>query len=103
MEVGLESWAALSAIVLGIGLYGVITRRNAILVLISAELILNAAALNFVALNRYLAPETVSGVTFAVFLVGVAAAEAAVGLAIIIRVYRVFGDIDLGTKTDLKW
>jgi NADH-quinone oxidoreductase subunit K len=86
-----------------IGLYGVLARRSAVAILMSIELMLNAVNLNLVAFWRYVAPERVSGQAFAVFVFAVAAAEAAVGLALIISIYRnrqtvVAEDIDL-----LKW
>lgn len=79
----------LSSLLFAIGLGGALMRRNAILVLIGIELMLNAANLNFIAFWRYGAhPETLTGVLFTIFSIGVAAAEAAVGLALIIAVYR---------------
>jgi NADH-quinone oxidoreductase subunit K len=79
----------LSALLFGIGLAGVLVRREAIIVLLGLELMLNAANLNFLAFWRYGPhPEALTGVLFALFAIGVAAAEAAVGLALIIAVYR---------------
>jgi NADH:ubiquinone oxidoreductase subunit K len=79
----------LSALLFSIGLAGALTRRNAILVLIGIELMLNAANLNFIAFWRYGPnPEALTGVMFVVFAIGIAAAEAAVGLALIISIYR---------------
>lgn len=79
----------LSALLFTIGLAGALMRRNAILVLIGIELMLNAANLNFIAFWRYGPnPEALTGVMFVVFSIGVAAAEAAVGLALIISLYR---------------
>lgn len=79
----------LSALLFSIGLAGALMRRNAILVLIGIELMLNAANLNFIAFWRYGPnPEALTGMMFAVFSIGVAAAEAAVGLALIISLYR---------------
>lgn len=79
----------LSALLFSIGLGGALMRRNAIMVLIGIELMLNAANLNFIAFWRYGPhPEALTGVLFAVFSIGVAAAEAAVGLALIISLYR---------------
>ncbi len=70
------------------GLYGVLARRNAIGILMGVELMLNAVNLNLVAFWRYINPSNVSGLVFAIFVIAVAAAEAAVGLAIIISIYR---------------
>src|SRR6058998_3218021 len=78
-----------SALLFAVGLAGALTRRNAILVLIGIELMLNAANLNFIAFWRYSPnPEALTGIMFVIFSIGVAAAEAAVGLALIISIYR---------------
>ena len=85
----LASYLALSALLFAIGLAGALTRRNAILVLIGIELMLNAANLNFIAFWRFGPhPEALTGILFVIFSIGVAAAEAAVGLALIISIYR---------------
>jgi NADH:ubiquinone oxidoreductase subunit K len=87
--ISLTSCLLLSVLLFVIGLAGVLTRRNAILVLIGIELMLNAANLNFIAFWRYGPnPEALTGMMFVVFSIGVAAAEAAVGLALIISLYR---------------
>jgi NADH-quinone oxidoreductase subunit K len=85
----LASCLLLSALLFAIGLAGALIRRNAILVLIGIELMLNAANLNFIAFWRYGPnPEALTGVMVVIFSIGVAAAEAAVGLALIISLYR---------------
>ena len=85
----LTSCLLLSALLFAIGLTGALVRRNAILVLIGIELMLNAANLNFIAFWRYgPKPEALTGVMFVIFSIGVAAAEAAIGLALIISLYR---------------
>jgi NADH-quinone oxidoreductase subunit K len=85
----LASYLLVSALLFSIGLAGALTRRNAILVLVGIELMLNAANLNFIAFWRYGPnPEALTGIMFAIFSIGVAAAEAAVGLALIISIYR---------------
>src|SRR5246127_3051577 len=90
------NYLLVSAIIFAIGLAGALVRRNAILVLIGIELMLNAANLNFIAFWRYGPnPEALTGIMFALFSIGVAAAEAAVGLALIITVYRHFHTTDL--------
>jgi len=90
------NYLLVSAVIFAIGLAGALVRRNAILVLIGIELMLNAANLNFIAFWRYSPnPEALTGVMFALFSIGVAAAEAAVGLALIITVYRHFNTTDL--------
>ena len=85
----LSSCLLLSALLFAIGLAGALMRRNAILMLIGIELMLNAANLNFIAFWRYGPnPEALTGMMFVIFSIGVAAAEAAVGLALIISLYR---------------
>ena len=85
----LTCYLMVSALLFAIGLAGAVTRRNAIIVLLGIELMLNAANLNFIAFWRYGAnPQALTGVMFAIFSIGVAAAEAAVGLALIISIYR---------------
>src|ERR1700704_2956425 len=85
----LHHYLILSALLFAIGLAGALTRRNAIIVLIGIELMLNAANLNFVAFWRFGPnPETLTGMVFVLFSIAVAAAEAAVGLALIISIYR---------------
>jgi NADH-quinone oxidoreductase subunit K len=93
----------LSAALLCIGIYGVLSRRNAVAILMGIELMLNAVNLNLVAFWRYLSPAVISGQVFAVMVFAVAASEAAVGLALIISIYRrrstvVAEEIDL-----MKW
>lgn len=83
------SWYLIvAALLFSLGLYGVMARRNAVAILMAVELMLNAININLVAFWRYLAPERPVGVAWAVFVITVAAAEAAVGLALIINVYR---------------
>ncbi|MBI5383657.1 MAG: NADH-quinone oxidoreductase subunit NuoK [Verrucomicrobia bacterium] len=85
----LPAYLLLSAFLFAIGLAGALTRRNAIMVLIGIELMLNAANLNFIAFWRYgLNPQVLTGVMFVIFSIAIAAAEAAVGLALIIAIYR---------------
>jgi NADH-quinone oxidoreductase subunit K len=85
----LAAYLLLSALLFAIGLAGALTRRNAIIVLVGIELMLNAANLNFIAFWRYGPnPQALTGIVFVLFSIGVAAAEAAVGLALIISIYR---------------
>ena len=85
----LACYLLFSALLFAIGLAGALTRRNAIIVLIGIELMLNAANLNFIAFWRYSPnPQALAGVMFVIFSIAVAAAEAAVGLALIISIYR---------------
>lgn len=85
----LRAYLVLSALLFSLGLAGALARRNAIIVLIGIELMLNAANLNFIAFWRYGPhPEALTGILFTLFSIAVAAAEAAVGLALIISIYR---------------
>ncbi len=99
----LSGYLLLSALLFSLGLSGALTRRNAILVLIGIELMLNAANLNFIAFWRYGPhPEMLTGVMFVIFSIGIAAAEAAVGLSIIVAAYRHFRTTDLDKINFLK-
>ena len=99
----LQGCLLLSALLFAIGFAGAVTRRNAILALIGIELMLNAANLNFIAFWRYGPnPEAQTGVLFAVFSIAVAAAEAAVGLALIISIYRHYKTTNLDRVETLK-
>lgn len=86
-----------------IGMYGLFTRRNMITVLMSVELILNSVNINFVAFNKYLFPEKLDGVFFSIFIVTIAAAEAAVAIAIIINLYRSHNSIDVEDAGEMKY
>ena len=86
-----------------IGMYGLFTRRNLITMLMSVELILNSVNINFIAFNRYLYPERLEGVFFPLFVIAIAAAEAAVAIAIIINLYRNFHSIDVEAADELKF
>lgn len=86
-----------------IGTYGLFTRRNMITMLMSVELILNSVNINFVAFNKYLYPEALEGVFFSLFIIAIAAAEAAVAIAIIINLYRNFRSIDVEDADELKF
>jgi len=99
----LKAYLLLSALLFAIGLAGALIRRNGIVVLIGMELMLNAANLNFVAFWRYGGnPEALEGLTFVLFAIGVAAAEAAVGLALIVAVYRHYKTTRLDALDELK-
>ena len=92
-----------SALLFAIGLAGALTRRNAIIVLVGIELMLNAANLNFIAFWRYGAHlQALTGMIFVIFSIGVAAAEAAVGLALIISIYRHYRTTNLDQMDELK-
>ncbi len=99
----LSAYLILSAMLFAIGLAGALTRRNAILVLIGIELMLNAANLNFIAFWRYGPnPQALTGLIFVLFSIGVAAAEAAVGLALIISIYRHYKTTNVDQMNSLK-
>jgi NADH-quinone oxidoreductase subunit K len=96
-----EYYLLLSAAVFCIGLFGVLTRRNALMFLISIELILNAANINFVAFAFYWGE--VTGQTFVLFTMALAAAEVAIGIGIILVLHRNFDDVDVTEATTLRW
>jgi NADH:ubiquinone oxidoreductase subunit K len=86
-----------------IGMYGLFTRRNLITMLMAIELILNSVNINFVAFNKYLYPDKLDGIFFVIFIITIAAAEAAVAIAIIINLYRSHQSIDVEDATELKF
>ena len=100
--VPVEYFFVLSALLFFIGVFGFITRRNLIAMLISTELILNAVDLNFAVFNRILYPGQLEGFFFTLFAIGVAAAETAVAVAIIINVYRNFHSDSVNSIQELK-
>ena len=99
----LAFYLLVSALLFAIGLAGALIRRNAIIVLVGIELMLNAANLNFIAFWRYGPnPEALTGMMFVIFSIGVAAAEAAVGLALIISIYRHYRTTNLDQIDSMK-
>jgi len=99
----LPAYLILSTFLFTIGLAGALTRRNAIMVLIGIELMLNAANLNFIAFWRYGPnPQALTGVMFVIFSIAIAAAEAAVGLALIIAIYRHFKTTNVNEVNELR-
>jgi NADH-quinone oxidoreductase subunit K len=86
-----------------IGMYGLFTRRNLITMLMSIELMLNSVNINFVAFNKYLFPDNLDGLFFTLFIITIAAAEAAVAIAIIINLYRSHNSIDVEDTTEMKY
>lgn len=98
----LTSYLALAAILFCIGLYGVITKRNAVMVLFSIELMLNAANINLVAFSKYGLQVDLTGQIFSLFTITIAAAEAAVGIAILIALYRHKGTAETDQYDSLK-
>jgi NADH:ubiquinone oxidoreductase subunit K len=103
MSIGLEHYLILSVILFSIGLYGALSKRNAIVILMSIEIMLNAVNIAMVAFSRYIVPQLLTGQLFAIFIMVVAAAEAAVGLAIIIAIYRSRETIDATEINLMKW
>ena len=99
----LNHYLALSAILFCIGIYGVLTRRNAIGILMSIELLFNAANINFIAFSKFITPQALTGQIFAVFVIAIAAAEATVGLAIVILIYRHHKEINVDKINIMKW
>ena len=103
MSISLEHYLILSTVLFSIGFYGALAKRSAIIILMSIELMLNAVNIAMVAFSRYIVPALLTGQVFAIFIIVVAAAEAAVGLAIIMAIYRNRETID-ATQIDLmKW
>ena len=93
----------LSALLFSIGIYGVLAREHAVLVLLSIELMLNAANINLVAFSAVFVDAGVSGQVFALFVIAVAAAEVGVGLAIVILIFRNRASVDIDEMSLMKW
>ena len=93
----------MSAGLFSLGVYGVMTRRNAVAILMGIELMLNAANINLVAFSRFVDPVRLAGHSFAIFVITVAAAEAAVGLAIVIALFRLRETTDVDDVNLMKW
>ena len=98
----LNTFLVIGALLFGMGVYGMVARRTFIGMLISAELILCGASVNFMAFNRFTAPDPVTGQVFTLFIMAIAAAEAAIGLSIVIAVYRYYKSIDTEDAVQLK-
>jgi NADH-quinone oxidoreductase subunit K len=103
LTVSLAHYLVLSAILFGIGLFGVLVKKNAISVLICIELMLNAVNINLIAFSKYVTPGDFIGQIFAIFVITVAAAEVGMGLAIIIAIYRNRLSVNLDDFDWLKW
>jgi NADH:ubiquinone oxidoreductase subunit K len=99
----LEHFLMLSGILFATGIYGVLSRRNAVLILMSVELMLAAVSINMTAFAVYLSPDLFTGIIFAVFVIVVAAAEVALGLAIIVRVFRQRASANVDEVAALRW
>jgi len=98
----MEYYLIISTLMFFIGIYGFISRKNMIAILISVELVLNAVEINFAVFNRYLYPGQMEGMFFTLFGIAITAAETAVALAIIINVYRSIGNIDIKNLSKMK-
>ena len=99
----LQFFLVLATIMFFVGIYGFLTRRNLITILMSVELILNSVNINFLTFNRYLFPHKLEGLFFSLFVITVAAAEAAVAIAIIINIYRRFTTINVEDVNEMKF
>lgn len=99
----LQFFLVLATIMFFVGIYGFLTRRNLITILMSVELILNSVNINFLAFNRFLYPHKLEGLFFSLFIIAVAAAEAAVAIAIIINIYRRFTTINVEDVHEMKF
>ena len=99
----LERYILLSIALFSIGIYGLVASRNVIRILMSIELLLNAVNINLVAFSTYIDPLEIKGQVFALFVMAVAAAEAAIALAIILSIYRNMSSVDMEDFASLKW
>lgn len=103
MELTMLYYLIPSIIMFGCGVYGFITRRNMVSILISLELMLNAVDINFVVFNRFLFPGQLEGMFFTLFAIALAAAETALVIAIIINIYRVARNVDVRDLSKMKF
>jgi NADH:ubiquinone oxidoreductase subunit K len=101
-SIPIQYFLVVSTMMFFIGIYGFLTRKNLITMLMSIELILNSVNINFVVFNRYLYPNQLQGHFFSLIIIAVAAAEAAVAIAIIINIYRNFRSIDVENVDEMK-
>ncbi|MBU2525024.1 MAG: NADH-quinone oxidoreductase subunit NuoK [Bacteroidetes bacterium] len=102
-DISLYEVLTVTTLLFFIGVYGFITRKNLISMLISVELILNASVLNFVFFNQYLYPEMLQGAIFSIFIIAVAAAETALAVAIIINLYRKISSVEVADVENMKY
>lgn len=102
-QIPLEGFLFVAAVLFSLGVYGVLSRRNAVQILMSVELMLNAVAVNFVAFATYTDPEQFRGLVFAVFVIIVAAAEVGLALGIILRVFRNRATANVDEVDELRW
>jgi len=100
--VTVHGWVFFSLMLFALGLYAVLSRRNLIAILIGIELMLNAASINFIAFNRFVADDAAIGRIIVLFIIGLAAAEVAIALSIVLNVYRQRHEIDAEALDELK-
>lgn len=103
MDLSMLWYLVPSVVMLACGIYGFVTRKNLIAILISLEFMLNSADLNFVVFNRYLFPGSMDGMVFTLFAVAIAAAETSIAIAIIINIYRSLGNTDIQEINKMKF
>ncbi|MBO7317851.1 MAG: NADH-quinone oxidoreductase subunit NuoK [Bacteroidaceae bacterium] len=103
MEIPMIYYIVLSLVMFFAGVYGFITRKNMLMMLISIELMLNAVDINFAVFNRFLFPGQMEGMIFSIFAIAIAAAETAIAIAIIINIYRHIRNIDADNLDDMKY
>lgn len=103
MEIPMIYYIVISLVMFFAGVYGFITRKNMLMMLISIELMLNAVDINFAVFNRFLFPEQMEGMIFSIFAIAIAAAETAIAIAIIINIYRHIRNIDADKLNDMKY
>lgn len=102
-NVSIYQLLTLTTLLFFIGLYGFLTRKNLITMLMAIELLLNTSVINFVVINKYLYPDVLQGVYFSIFIIAVAAAETALAISIIINLYRLKTSVDLSETETLKY
>lgn len=99
----MEYYLVVSLLMMAIGIFGFVTRKNLLGILISVELMLNSTDINFAVFNRYLFPEHLEGMFFTIFSIGISAAETAVAIAIIINIYRNLHSTNVDNLNELKY
>ncbi len=102
-EIGLSEILVVSTLLFFTGVYGFLTRRNMLTMLMSIEIILNSVNINFVAFNKFLYADKLDGLFYSLFIITIAAAEAAVAIAIIINIYRKYKSIDVNDSDTMKY
>ncbi|MCE5285651.1 MAG: NADH-quinone oxidoreductase subunit NuoK [Pelosinus sp.] len=101
--ISLVHYLTVAAILFIIGVYGVLTKRNIVTILMSIELMLNAVNINLVAFSRFIQPEVLTGQVFSIFTITVAASEVAVGLALLFRVYHDYDTVHIDKLNRMRW